>query len=75
MSAKEAHKRIHAGDHVLAYIPANLVNSFQFLHYEFIVKSIDQESVTLRNFEGDEWTYSLEMLNMIRLSCQTIKEK
>ena len=67
MSAKEANKRIHAGDHVLAYIPPNLIHPIQFLHYEFIVKEIDSDSVTLKNFEGDEWTFSLSMLNLILL--------
>jgi len=67
MSAEEANKRIHAGDHVLAYIPANLIHPIQFLHYEFIVKRIDSESVTLENFEGSEWSFSLSMLNMILL--------
>ena len=67
MSVEEANKRIHAGDHVLAYIPANLIHPIQFLHYEFIIKRIDSESVTLENFEGDKWTFSLSMLNMILL--------
>ncbi len=37
------------------------------------VKRIDFESVTLENFEGDKWTYSLEMLNMILLHSSTPK--
>ena len=74
MSAEEANKRIHAGDHVLAYIPANWIHPIQFLHYEFVVKRIDSESVTLENFEGSKWTYSLEMLNMILLRPSTVKE-
>lgn len=74
MSSEETNKRIHAGDHVLAYIPANRIRPIQFLHYEFKVKRIDSESVTLVNFEGSEWSFSLEMLNMIRLSCQRVSE-
>ena len=73
MSSKEANKRIHSGDHVLAYIPRNWIHPIQFLHYEFIVKKIDFESVTLVNFEGDEWSFPLNMLNMILLRPQ--KEK
>jgi len=75
MSAEEANKRIRVGDHVLAYIPENLAHPIQFLHYEFVVKEIDlgSKSVTLQNFQGEIWTYSLSMLNMILLQSSTPK--
>jgi len=69
MSAKTALGDIKVGDRVLAYIPHNFANPLdQWLHYEFEIKSISEESVTLVNFKGEEWTYSLSMLNMILLS-------
>jgi len=67
MSAEDAYNKIKPGDHVLAYIPENPIHPIQFLHYEFIVKEIDSESVKLENFEGSEWSFSLSMLNMILL--------
>jgi len=74
MSSEEANKRIRAGDHVLAYIPANLIHPIQFLHYEFIVKEINSESVTLVNFEGSKWSFNLSMLNMILLRSSNKEE-
>jgi len=65
MSEQEVKDYVRAGDMVLAYIKGNLVTPTTWLHYQFKVKKIGNESIILESPSNQTWTYPLDMVGLI----------